>query len=422
MRVRVLLLALGLGLAAPAPAQEDDGGGFLERLIESNLSSAGREVRIEGFAGALSSRATLDRMTIADEAGVWLTLTDAALDWNRAALLRGRLEVNELVAGTIAIARPPQPPEGFTPPPAAAPGFALPDLPVAVNVRTLRAGRLELGAPVLGQAAVLRLDAAVTLDADTGLVRLDLERIDGREGTIALGAGIDRATGQARIDLTAREGAGGIVAGLTGIPGAPALALTFSGLGPPDDFNASLRLASDGQERLAGTMRLAGAPDGTPDGALAITADLGGDIAPLLLPEHAAFFGPDMTLRLDALRSADGALTVEAFEADAAAVTLSGSARIAADGLPERADLVAHLADPAGGAVLLPLPGTPVRVGAADLRLTLDAGAWTLDATLDALDAAAADVAQANVTGRGSLGRDPQRVTGRIEAALSGLA
>ncbi|MFT4621260.1 MAG: translocation and assembly module TamB, partial [Polaromonas sp.] len=49
-------------------AQERDVG-FLAGLLEEQLSSAGREVRIDGFTGALSARATIERLTIADALG-----------------------------------------------------------------------------------------------------------------------------------------------------------------------------------------------------------------------------------------------------------------------------------------------------------------------------------------------------------------
>ena len=80
-RILLLLsLAVMLPLAAPAPAQDrkddasitrmaleaEDDKGFLTRLLQSRLSGAGRTVQIDGFHGALSSRATFDRITIAD--------------------------------------------------------------------------------------------------------------------------------------------------------------------------------------------------------------------------------------------------------------------------------------------------------------------------------------------------------------------
>ena len=79
--MRRFLYTLGLAalLAVPATAQNEDGGGFIERQLEGLLSGAGRDVRVTGFAGALSSQASLDTLTIADDEGVWLTLSDVTL-------------------------------------------------------------------------------------------------------------------------------------------------------------------------------------------------------------------------------------------------------------------------------------------------------------------------------------------------------
>ena len=45
-----------------------------------------------------------------------------------------------------------------------------------------------------------------------------------------------------------------MIARMIGIPGTPATDLTVQGSGPVDDFTAQLRLATDGQDRLAGTV------------------------------------------------------------------------------------------------------------------------------------------------------------------------
>ena len=71
--------------AAEISAEVDDDKGFITNLLEENLSGAGREVIIDGFRGALSSRATYDQITIADAEGIWLTLKNGAIHWNRAA-------------------------------------------------------------------------------------------------------------------------------------------------------------------------------------------------------------------------------------------------------------------------------------------------------------------------------------------------
>ena len=149
MMKRLFALVLCL-LPMAAIAQEDDKS-YLAGLLEGYLSDAGRAVTITGFEGALSSRATLQEMTIADDAGVWLTLRDVSLDWSRAALLRGEVSVNELTAGEIIVARPPETATSDSLPAAEASGFALPDLPVSINIGKLAATRIELGAPLLGE-------------------------------------------------------------------------------------------------------------------------------------------------------------------------------------------------------------------------------------------------------------------------------
>ena len=61
LRLVILLpLWLAYGLALPAVAQtESEDRGYLQGLLEDNLSGVGREVRITGFEGALSARAAI---------------------------------------------------------------------------------------------------------------------------------------------------------------------------------------------------------------------------------------------------------------------------------------------------------------------------------------------------------------------------
>ena len=161
---RLMLLVAMLALAGMAPAQTaaeiseqvDDDRGFLTRLIEENLSSAGRVVRVTGFQGALSSRASVAEISIADDDGVWLVLRDVELVWSRSALLARRLEVNRLSAAEIDLRRPPLPEPGL-PSPEAGGGFSLPELPVSVRIGEIAAGRVTLGAPLFVLAMRMRL-------------------------------------------------------------------------------------------------------------------------------------------------------------------------------------------------------------------------------------------------------------------------
>ena len=95
-----LFIALFIAPLVPVPliAQDTEDRGLLEGLLEDSLSGAGRTVDVQGVQGALSSTASIDSLTIADADGVWLTLTGVTLNWSRAALLSGRLDVTELSA------------------------------------------------------------------------------------------------------------------------------------------------------------------------------------------------------------------------------------------------------------------------------------------------------------------------------------
>ena len=419
---RPLALAAALALASPVVAQEDRDPGFLAGLIEDQLDAPGLEVQIDGFEGALSSRASVEVIRIADDEGVWLRLEDVSLDWNRSALLRGRLEVEELAAALIVLERPPLPAEGVEPPPAAAQGFSLPDLPVSIDVGSLSAERIELGEAVLGQAAALTLEASAQLADGSGAATLQARRLDGPEGVFALDASYDATTQALSIDLDAEEAEGGIVAGLAGIPGEPAVALSVEGDGPLDAFAATLALSTAGEPRLAGTVALEGT-----DAGRRFAVDLGGDVTALLAPDYRSFFGDDVSLVAEGLQADAGGFVLDRLDVEAQALTLSGRARIGADGWPELLDVEGTLAAPGGGPVTLPVGGD-VTVGRADLRLDFDPAAsdrWVLSLDVADLVTPAAEVATARVGAEGAITRTDGAVgaaTGTIDGALTGLS
>lgn len=399
----ILLCLLPLAVSA----QEDDRG-RLTRFLEENLSGAGRVVTVTGFRGALSSRAQMDRLTIADEQGIWITLNDIVLDWSRLAVLSGNIQINELSAGEILIDRLPAAAPSDELPSPEAPGFALPELPVAVNIGRLAAGRIVLGPTVLGQPVTGRLESALSLSGGEGQASLELVRTDnGPAGRVALQGSYSNATRQLVFTLDATEGAGGIAATLLDIPGTPAASLAVQGAGPLSDFAADLRLATDGVDRLTGKLTLR---EDT-KGARRFVADLNGDLAPLVLPEHAAFFGPDVRLQAEGAREPSGRMDLTRLSVSARALTLDGSLTLAADGLPERAALTGRLALPDGGPVLLPISAeSPTEVQSADITLSFDAtqdDGWTARADVNGLTRPDLTITRLTLDGSGRIARAP---------------
>ncbi|MGH1457693.1 MAG: translocation/assembly module TamB domain-containing protein [Paracoccaceae bacterium] len=387
-------------LRADNTAEEDRS--FLTAFLEDKLSGAGRSVRITGFSGSLSSRASLDTLTIADDTGVWLRLEGVTLDWNRAAILRGRVEITALKADLIDMSRAPAAPQTAAPAPEATP-FSLPDLPVSVRIDEIEAKRIALGAPLLGQAVSFSLKGSTSLAEGAGAIKLALIREDkGPKGRFALEASYDNADKRLALDLLAEEEAGGLAATLAGLPGAPELKLTVAGAGPLDDFTADIGLASDGAPRLAGQVILSTVPPeaasgaaeadrgGAPPAALRrVDAKLGGDIAALFVPDYRPFFGENIALTVSGGERADGGLQLDQLTLISQALTLSGSAALDAGRWPEKFTLTASIKEASGAPVLLPVSGPKTRVKAAQMDLSFDRAAgeeWQGSLAIDALE------------------------------------
>ncbi len=416
MRILVFLLCFLPGLAM---AQEE-GGNFITRFLENSLSGENRNVSISGFQGALSSRATIGQLTVSDDEGPWLTIRDAVLDWNRSALLRGRIEVSELSAAEIEILRTPGATEGDGPTPEAQP-FSLPELPVAIRINALAVDRLHLGAPLVGEEADFTVAGAVQLEGGEGNVSLEIDRIDGPQGRFAIQGQYANTTRQLSLNLDLIEGDGGIVARLIGLPDRPALALTVDGQGTLDDFGADIRLVTDDVERLGGRVTLVTETDAAGQPVRRFATDVSGDIAPLFAPEYREFFGPQITLRSSGLREADGRVVLEDLDLRAQALVLTGNLAIGADGLPERVDITGRISAADGTPVLLPIqPRTEVI--SADLQLALDGvtdDAWQMRLLVNGLDREDIAFDLLRLTGAGTIRRAGEGTGRRIDGSFA---
>lgn len=420
--MRRLFLAGCLALLPlTAPAQTDDRD-YLTAFLEDSLSGAGRKVVVTGFAGALSSQASLTELTIADDAGIWLTLRDVSLDWSRSSLLSGAVVVNELTAAEIILDRLPVS-EAATPSPEAG-TFTLPELPVSVEIGQIAAKRIVLGPSVLGTGLEARLDASMSLSGGEGKGSLVLERTDaGPAGKVSLTASYANLTQQVSIDLAAEEAAGGIASVKLGLPGAPAVALNVTGSGPLSDFAADVALTTDGVDRLAGKITLTGQDDG----ATAFSTDLAGDLAPLFLPSYAEFFGNAVSLTTAGKRWPDGRLALDSLAVKAKALVLQGSLSLASDGLPQKFNLTGKIAAPDGSPVLLPLTTElPVKVTSADIALGYDATqdeGWNANIAILGFDRADFRASSLSVSGSGRIARmaGARQVGGTFKYTAEGL-
>lgn len=365
-----LLAALTLLGGAPAIAQdEEDDVGYLTRLLQDNLSAVSRDVRIIGFEGALSSQATIERMTIADEEGVWLEAEDLVLEWNRSALLRRRIDVDALTAERIAVLRAPVPAPNAEVPAAEASLFTLPELPVSVELDELSIGRIEIGEHFIGEPVAVSLAGEAALEGGEGFAEVIARRVDGAEGTFTLAGSFSNATRELAMNLRLSEGENGIVANRLGIPGKPSVRMMIDGAAPIDDYAADIAIATDGEDRVTGTFEIAtNRPEGETDtlapADTTVSLDISGDVTPLIDPSFGDFFGTDVRVAAEGTRRADGSISVPQLEIAAGALQITGDLAIGSDGWPERFALDGKLGNP-DERLLLPIAGgtTYVRNG-----------------------------------------------------------
>lgn len=374
-RFLIISTLIAVPLVVPAQTQDDDGEGYLAGLIEDNLSGVSREVDIQGFAGALSSEATIDRLTIADAEGIWLTLEGIVLEWNRSALLRGAIDVEELSAERIIVARPPLS-EDTGPAPEAQP-FSLPELPVSIALDQLDIDLIELGPAFLGEDIALSLTGSAQLSDGEGVANIIARRLGDKTGIFEFDGSYENETRVLDVLLNVQEGADGIAARLLELPGRPAIGLEVAGSAPIDDYAATIAVATDGQDRLRGDFTLASGAEGRQIGL-----DINGDVSPLFEPAYQSFFGTDASLQAEVIQSNDGRIEVPLLELDAGRIALNGSLELGQQGWPERFDLNGGITPLGNEPVLLPLSGPETYVDEMDVIVRYDAAVsddWVAD-------------------------------------------
>lgn len=415
MRYLSLLLVM-LGFVFPAAAQDsnEDGKSYLESLLQDTLSDIGRKVTVTGFAGALSSNATLDEMTIADGEGVWLTMRNASLIWSRSALLRGRLEITELTAKEIALTRLPAKRNDLSPKDAEATDFSLPVLPVSVDIDTIRTEHITLAAEVLGEPATLTLFGSIELDAGDGAALLNLRRTD-REDRLTLKGAFSNQNRVLSLNVDFDEADDGLASRLLRIPDSPALRLQIEGEAPISDYEARIALSSDGEPRFGGTARVA---SNTQDeaGGYKFSADLDGDVRPLFTADLHPFFGDRSSLDLAGLTHPDGRVTLERLAIGSGAMTVAGSLALDPKGWPEKFKLDGQIGS--GERIHVPVTGPETTVESLTFSAGFDAQAgqaWGISAALSGFERNGFRIGRAQLTGLGQIerGADPQ-VSGRL--------
>ncbi len=190
----------------------------------------GGQVRVAGLGGFFPGRLHAARVELADGKGIWLRVDDARLEWSALALLGNHIDVQRVSAAHIAVLRRPLPsqePGGETP---------------RIDIEHLTAPLIELGAPVIGQAA--RLSANGNLHF-VSMQEVTADLLVTRTGTgdrYRISGGIQN--GIARGLAMVMEGPDGILGKLAGLPGLGAVNLSAQAAGDAAANTVAFRLSA----------------------------------------------------------------------------------------------------------------------------------------------------------------------------------
>jgi translocation and assembly module TamB len=313
------IIALSAALVLPSVgAAAQDGGWFGLGLGDRFRGWVAGQVEgaVPGLEIGALDRASLGGfdardVTLSDERGVWLRIDRARVSLKPLDIARGTLRIEAMEAGTVTVERLPEGGEQApAPEPESGGGLLpkLPDLPVDLVIDRMKVERLRLAEPVLGQEAALGLEGSARLgDPAQGLAAtLRANRVDGREGTVALDLAYAPEGERLDVDLAAREPEGGLAATLLGLPGRPPVSLALDGEGALSDWRGRLELdAGAGLGARADlTVRAEGAARRL---ALAATGR-----ADALLPEAARpLVGPDPRLEAEVVLPPEGPIRLD---------------------------------------------------------------------------------------------------------------
>jgi translocation and assembly module TamB len=250
---KILGVSLGAGLLVLATlfglAQTETAKKQIIKGVTALLSQEDRfEIDISGLKGIIPFAVELDRVTVGDQRGIWLTAEKISLHWSPFKLLRRRLFIENLGAEYVSLKRIP---EAAQEPSDRSDGIPQwPGLLDRLSVTRMWVERLEVGEPIMGEAVTFQLDGFFRSERKRGdfSSSIHLDRVDEDQGKGLFEAVL---TGQDQVlDLCLEwdEGLGVLIGRLLGLK--QGLNFSLKGRAPLMAWRGTLEIASSDLGRV----------------------------------------------------------------------------------------------------------------------------------------------------------------------------
>ena len=328
-----VLLLVALAVGGFGALQTPFGRDWLGGVIADAASGPGFAVAIEGIDGFVPFQMTARRITIADDRGVWLALSNVMFDLSPAELAAGRARVRTLTAAAVDVARLPAASPDSAPPLPLSDRLKVPRLPLPVTIDRLAIDRITLDPSIIGDKVEASLAGSASAIGLTLEAALDLHRTDGNPGSLAFRFGLSGTPAVLTLRLTADEPTGALLGRLLHRDDRPPLALSLAGDGPVGAWRGRLEASSGSLARFDAELSLFGA-DQTRIALSGIAA-----VDRLLPPDLAKLIGERVPVALRMTVEENGAIVLDNLSVELASGTLAGDARLAGAGHA----LTAHL-------------------------------------------------------------------------------
>ena len=235
----VLLLLIGVRYAA----QSGFGREFVETRIEA-ADPSGQEIEIEGLDGDLFGTFRIERLTVADDEGIWLVAENVLMDWKPLALRKRALWIEALEADLIHVQRRPNIVSSSEP---SSGGGSMPIR--AGELGKLRISELRTDDGVLPRALSLEINGQGKVGQDGGRTELSVLPLEGDGDSLSADLTWSEDL-RVRGDLELDGPAGGLFASLARLEPGQSLSARLEAGGTLDDWTADADVGISGESAL----------------------------------------------------------------------------------------------------------------------------------------------------------------------------
>ncbi len=240
----LLALVFVLLLALRFAAQSGFGRNFVEARIEA-ADPSGQNIEVEGLSGDLLGTFRIERLTVADEDGVWLVAENLLAEWKPLALRKRALLVDALEADLIHVIRRPVLVPSDKP---KQDGGSLPLR--AGEIDRLRIGEFRSDEGVLPRALSLAIDAQGQVGQDGGRTKVAVIPLEGDGDSLSADLQWSddfRVSGNLDLDGPA----GGLFASLAQLDAGQTLSARLNAGGTLDEWEADSLVSIDSNDAVS---------------------------------------------------------------------------------------------------------------------------------------------------------------------------